>query len=217
MKKLVLLIAVFATVFSLSACDEVCVGAECITGEVETTGEAENTIPFTHIDGHGKETEKLGYILFEIPTRDYVKYQVAYLSCTCRPAVYNYFQVMYIEVNIGDNAVNYISFDNDGEDGHYHPGTWGDSMEIPRYGDESQGTVPYETMVDDFIPWLVGKTSADFDGISVFTNDTYHDTVTNTTDIAETDLIDAFAGSSVSTNNMIRMVKEVLAYHETKY
>lgn len=217
MKKLVLLIAVIAVVFSLSACDEVCVGAECITGEVETTGEAENLLPYTHIDGHGTQTEKQGYLLFEIATRDYVKYQVAYLSCTCRPAVYNYFQVMYIEVNIGDNTVNYISFENDGEDGHYHPGTWGDSMEIPRYGDESLGTVAYETMVEDFIPWLVGKTSADLDGISVFTNETYHDEVTNTTDIAETDLIDEFAGSSVSTNNMIRIVKEVLAYHEAKY
>ena len=39
----------------------------------------------------------------------------------------------------------------------------------------------------------------------------------NTATIAEQDLIDTFAGSSVSTNNLLRVVKVLLDYHETNY
>ena len=69
-----------------------------------------------------------------------------------------------------------------------------------------------------FIPWLEGKTLATLKGIEVFTNDTYVGGVKkNTTTIAETDLIDFFTGASVTPNNMIRVMKVLLAYHEKTY
>lgn len=224
MKKLLLMLVSIMFVFALTACDDLCVGPECITGPVDDntddTGDdttdtggtnVDNVLPFVHINGHGEETEKNGFILFEVEVRDYVKYQVAYLSCTCRDKVVNYWQVAYIEINKYTNDVRTISFTTDGEGGHYTPGTWGDSS-----GDANQNGVTFEMFETDFFPWLVGKTSADLDGIYFFGNGTYFD-VTNTTPIAETDLIDEFAGSSVSSNNLIRIVKELLAYHDTKY
>jgi hypothetical protein len=213
MKKIALLIATLFTVTALSACGDICVGPECITGETggEVVAKDEKAIQFTHIDGHGNVVEMTAYILFEVELRDYVKYQVAYLSCTCRDKVVNYWNVMYLEVDKATGAVQYISFDQDGEGGHYTPGTWGDSS-----GDPNQNGVTYEQLKADFFPWIVGKTEADFAGIDVFDNDG-HLGVTNDVTIAETDLIDAFAGSSVSTNNMIQIVKTMLGYHNEKY
>lgn len=213
MKKIALLIATLLTVATLSACGDICVGPECITGEVEAGNVAadERAIPFTHIDGHGNVVERTAYILFEVELRDYVKYQVAYLSCTCRDKVVNYWNVMYLEVDKATGAVQFISFDQDGEGGHYTPGTWGDSS-----GDPNQNGVTYEQLRDDFFPWFIGKTEDDFAGIEVFDNDG-HLGVTNDVTIEETDLVDALAGSSVSTNNLIQIIKTMLEYHNENY
>lgn len=225
MKKFVLIIVSLFFVFALTACDDLCVGAECITGEVEdnedpdgnenpddNTVDADFLVAYTHLNGHGVETDKNAVILFEVEVRDYVKYQIAYLSCTCRDKVVNYWNVAYIEINKYSNDVRTVSFNQDGENGHYTPGTWGDSS-----GDPNQNGVTFEQFEASFFPWLVGQTSASLDGISYFRNGTYHDVTPNTVDIAETDLIDEFAGSSVSTNNLIRVIKELLTYHEENY
>lgn len=231
MKKLVLLIAALVLVLTLSACSDLCIGTECITGEVQeptdnpddptdcpedpdsSSDEPSNAIYYDHINGHGTVVEDFaGYLLFEYEMRDYVKYQVTYLSCTCRNPDINYWQVMYIEINKSTNTVRTISFSEvfDVSTGHdYTPGMWGDSSPTP-------GGKYLEDFETDFIPWLVDKSLADLDGISVFTNDDYHG-IQNTTNIAETDLIDDFAGSSVSTNNMIRITKSMLEYHEENY
>jgi len=212
MKKLVLLVVTAFSVFALSSCEDVCVGAECITGETGNSSTPDIAIPYTHINGEGAETDKLAYILFESEVRDYVKYQVAYLSCTCRESVVNYMQVAYFEIDKTTNTIRTISFTTDGVDGHYTPGTWGDSS-----GDANQNNVTFEMFQDDFFPWLIGKSLEDLNGISVFTNDNYKGVIQNDTTIAETDLIDEFAGSSVSSNNLIRVIKEILEYHQTHY
>lgn len=228
MKKLVLLIAALVLTLALSGCSDLCVGTDCITGgETPGTedpadctedpdgsgGEPSNAIPYDHINGHGIVVEDFnGYLLFEYEMRDYVKYQVTYLSCTCRNPDINYWQVMYIEINKSSNTVRNISFGAvfDVSTGHdYTPGMWGDSSPTPN----GKYLEDFET---DFIPWLLDKSLTDLDGISVFTNDDYHG-IQNTANIAETDLIDSFAGSSVSTNNMIRITKSMLEYHEENY
>ena len=206
MKKLVLLSLSLFTVLLLSACGDLCVGPECVAGDGP---DVENVILYTHINGHGEETEKQAFVLFEAELRDYVKYQVAYLSCTCRDSIVNYWNVMYIEVEKYSHEVLTISFGEDSE-GHYTPGTWGDSS-----GDPNQAGITFEQFESDFIPWLVGKTPDDLAGIYVFDNDG-HLGVTNDVDLDQ-DLVDAFAGSSVSTNNMIRIVKEILIYHGENY
>ena len=208
MKKILIAFSVLTLVFILTGCDDVCVGADCITGGGGGTT-TDSIIKYTHIDGHGAESEKDAYILFEFESLEFVKYQIAYLSCTCRDFNVNYWQVAYIEVSKEDGSILYISFSEDSE-GHYLGGMWGDSNPTPT------GTT-LEDFENDFFPWIVGKTSADFAGISVFTNDLYHDKIQNTTTIDEQDMIDDFAGSSVSTNNIIRISKVLLDYHAENY
>jgi hypothetical protein len=223
MKKFALLFVALFAVLTLSACGDtsLCVGPECLgeidagnndtddnndnnTGDSGTT--ADNVITFTHLNGHGEETEKLAYILFEVEVRDYVKYQVAFLACTCRDKVVNYWNVMYLEINKYTGDVRTLTFDTDGESGHYTPGTWGDSS-----GDPNQNGITYDQFKADFFPWVVGQTADSLADISMLTD------ITGATTTDGTDLVDAFAGSSVSTNNIIRVVKEMLEYHATKY
>ena len=55
--------SVLIFVFVLTACDDICVGPECISGETGGTT-TDSIIKFTHVDGHGLETVKDAYILF---------------------------------------------------------------------------------------------------------------------------------------------------------
>lgn len=208
MKKIFLVISLLLLTFTLTACEDVCVGPECVTGD-SGGSTTDSIIKFMHVDGHGLETEKDAYLLFEFETLNYVKYQISYLSCTCRDANVNYWQVAYIEINKYTNDVSYISFGLDSE-GHYTGGMWGDSDPIPT------NNKTLENFEEDFFPWIVGKSLTDFEGISIFTNAEYHG-IQNTTTIAETDMIDSYASSSVSTNNIIRVVKVLLEYHEENY
>ena len=208
MKKLTLLITTIVIAFLMTACTDACIGPSCSTN---TGTGVDNVILYQHISGEGEETEKNAFLLYEFETRDYMKYQITYLSCTCRPAVNNYWQVAYIEINKFSDEIITISFTSDGEDGHYTAGLWGDSN--PVYLTEKTLN-DFET---EFFPWLIGQTAESLEGISVFTNENYHESVENTKTIEDQDLIDSYIGSSVSTNNLIRVVKELLIYHETAY
>jgi hypothetical protein len=228
MKKIILLVATLFIVLTLSACTDLCIGTECITGEIQAPNDdlvvtaPDNVIYYDHINGHGEVTVAHdAYVLFEYEMRDYVKYQVTYLSCTCRNPDINYWQVAYVEVNKSTNTIRTISFGPvfDVSTGHdYTPGMWGDSSPTPadKY---------LEDFENEFIPWLVGKDLSSLDGISVFTNEDYHGILNTKTiddsvidvDGTQVDLIDDYAGSSVSTNNMIRIMKSLLEYHEKNY
>ena len=213
MKKILLFITTLLIIFTLAACDDACVGAECIvtgSGSGSTGDETTNdyVLPFIHINGEGHETEKEAYILFEFAARDYVKYQVSYLSCTCRSASVNFWNVAYFEINKNTNDVRFLSFGKESGD-HYIGGMWGDSSPTPA----GKTLTDFET---DYFPWLVGQDSNTLDGISVFKNDDYFG-IQNTTTISEQGMIDSFANSSVSTNNLLRITKELLAYHEANY
>ena len=207
------------------------VGEATATKEFEITviamesssADVEGILYYDHLNGHGDVVEDhVAYILFEEEMQGFVKYQVAYLSCTCRPADVNFWNVIYIEVNKYTDDVKYISFSlDDPLSSHpYTPGLWGDSSPTP-----SGKTL--EDFTEQFIPWFTGKTMEDLEGLYVFTNETYHG-ITNDKTIddaiwtdpdtsTDVDLIDDFAGSSVSTNNMLRIVKTILDYHEEEY
>ena len=233
MKKLVLVIGTLLIAFTLTACGDACVGAECIITAAEETEDpidtedpvdcedpvdteepvetgtlVDNVIPYLHINGEGHEVDRNAFLLFEFESRDYVKYQVGYLSCTCRAAKVNFWNVAYIEINKSTNDVRFLSFGLESS-GHYNGGMWGDSSPTP----SGKYLSDFEA---DYIPWLIGQSLETLDGISVFTNLDYHG-VLNTTTISDQGLIDSFAGSSVSTNNMLRIVKETLKYHEENY
>ncbi len=169
-------------------------------------------LQFPHLDGYGSEVMRDMPILFEYEMRDYVKYQVAFVSCTCRAPRVNYWSVAYFDISKETGEILYISFSSDGT-GDYLGGVWGDSDPIPATGKT------YQDFRDTFFPWLIGKNSSDLDGINIFydTAPSQYAAHANTTPINEPELIDAYAGSSVSTHSIIRVAKSLLEYHDEKY
>ena len=201
MRKLFISLATFILILGLTACDDLCVGPECLIeeplecedgfyeedgvcvegedpdngttltcgeGTIEEDGvcildgelaeERTNEINFLHINGEGHEVERIAYILMEWRTRDYVKYQITYLSCTCRPGDYNFWNVVFVEINRNTNDIRTISFTTDGENGHYNAGMWGDSS-----GAREQNGITFEQFEANYFPWYIGKTAADLE------------------------------------------------------
>ena len=180
-------------------------------------------IPFDHINGPRDEWNFYALINFQYAERNYVKYQVTYLSCTCRNANVNYWQTAYVELtttqsNPENAKLRMLSFDQDGT-GHYTAGFWGDSSPIydEATGEEIIATyekmetepgsgVYYPSIKEDFIPLLINKTKADIDKY-------------NTVDQMKTegalsqDMYDSFTGASVSTNNILRILQALFEYH----
>ncbi|MCR4626171.1 MAG: FMN-binding protein [Treponema sp.] len=166
-------------------------------------------IPIDHINGPREEHDFYAFVNFKYKARNFIKYQVTYLSCTCRSAEVNYWSTAYVELtlpksgNIDDSVIKYLSFDYDSE-GHYLAGFWGDSNPTP-------AGATYEDFKKEYIPFFVNK---DYK---------YIKTLNTSDDIAPEDYsagegranykIDSFAGSSVSTNNIIRMLNALYKYH----
>ena len=179
-------------------------------------------IPFNHINGPRNEWKFYALVNFQFKERTYVKYQVTYLSCTCRSANVNYWQTAYIELSLPssgkaeDVTLRKLSFDKDGTD-HYIAGFWGDSS--PIY-DESDGETViatyektenpaggfYPSIKEDFIPLLIGKTKKQIDSYNVM------DDMATAGVMSET-MFDSFTGASVSTNNILRILHAMFDYH----
>ncbi len=214
MKKTLILIVLLVTLFGLAACRD----------EQEPVDDSrfDNVIVFDHIDGYGLIDTRDAYILFEYRMRDYVKYQIAYVACTCRAAEVNFWKVAYVEIGTTNHEIIKISFDyNTTKEGtKYLAGFWGDSDPIPPYGNIELPLDEWITKADfdeHFIPWLIGKTLADFEGINIFTNGIYPGGHQNDVQIEEQHLVDMFTGASVTSNNMIRIMVALLEYHNQKY
>ena len=220
MKRLFMLLIVGVLFVTLSGCEDICVGPECLgtsSGSDEYVNGVGYAIPFTHLNGEGHESDNNAIVLMEnSDIADYVIYQVTYLSCTCRSATLNFWNTVYVQVNKEDGSLRVISFrhdyNSDGEEGHYNGGNWGDSS-----GASEQGGITLEDLEADYFPWFIGKTLADLDGLLVVSNTGMHDiTNTSTTQFPE-NIVDDFSGSTVSTNNFLRVMVELLRYHEDKY
>ena len=203
--------------------------------DMNSNGNKMTLIPFTHINGPKAEWNFFAFVNFEYNERFFYKYQVTYLSCTCRASEVNYWQTAYVELSvptsgkIEDVRLRDLSFENDGSD-HYIAGFWGDSG---TNGHTITGSdVTYEDIRDGFIPFLVGKTYAQlssYDGYQEEINGTvktWDDTVFAIPDEEfEADMegvmfqdkhqvtLDDFSGASVSTNNILRMLIPLMEYH----
>lgn len=176
-----------------------------------TVANAVAIIPIDHINGPREEHSFYAFVNFKYVARSYIKYQITYLSCTCRSADVNYWMTAYVEMTlpesgkIEDAKIRTLSFDQDAE-GHYLAGFWGDSNPTP-------AGATYEMFKEEYIPFFVGK---DYSYIS---------TLSTVDDIAAADYsagegrealtLDTFTGSSVSTNNIIRMLNALFEYHGT--
>ncbi len=79
-------------------------------------------LKFTHVDGFGTETDDTAWLAWQFEALDYVKYQIAYTSCTCRPESINKRSLLYVEVTKGGTGgkIRRVWFDY-----------WGDSPVMP--------------------------------------------------------------------------------------
>ena len=168
-------------------------------------------IPFSHIDGPKDEDLFYAFVPFKYVARNYIKYQVTFISCTCRSADLNVWSTAYIELTlpssgkIGDAAIRTLSFDADST-GHYLGGFWGDSNPPPTAPDAT-----YDLVKAQMIPYYIGKT---YDQLK------NKNTIDDFTDYAEGEgrseyAIDAVTGATVSSNNILRIVQALYAYHAT--
>ncbi len=101
----------------------------------------ERILPYTHIDGFGTPSDTLAWISWEFEALDFVKYQIDYISCTCRPDSINKQSLLYVEVTKGGTGgkLRKVSFDY-----------WGDSPYMP------DGTTR-EEIETNFMPKLPNK------------------------------------------------------------
>lgn len=205
MKKLIFALLILTMTFTFIGCN----GKET-ESDIDLT-----VLKFTHVDGYGTEIKSDMPILFQYEEVSKVKYQVAFVACTCRPVQYNFWSVAYIDISKTTGEVLFMSFYEDSED-KYTAGVWGDSDPIPGTG---------LTYKDDFKPglidgWLVGKTQADLDGINIIfddVSDTPYGSSANTKPAGDQEFMETYAGSSVTANNLLRITKTLLDYHQETY
>jgi|GEM_PF-399959 len=168
-------------------------------------------IPINHVNGPRDEHDFYAFVNFKYKARNYIKYQITYLSCTCRSADVNYWMTAYVELtlpesgNLDDAEIRYLSYDLDSA-GHYLGGFWGDSNPTP-------AGATYEMFKEEYIPFFTDKPYS------------YIKTLDFVEDISAEDYsagegrssytLDTFSGSSVSTNNIIRMLNALFEYHGT--
>lgn len=168
-------------------------------------------IPIDHVDGPRNETDFYAFVNFKYKARNYIKYQITYLSCTCRSAAVNYWQTAYVELTLPesgkleDTEVKFLSFDLDSE-GHYLGGFWGDSNPTP-------AGATYEQYKEEYIPFFFNKTASYISTLSVMEDIAAEDYTAG--EGREGLTLDTFSGSSVSTNNIIRMLNALMEYHGT--
>lgn len=168
-------------------------------------------VPIDHIDGPREENTFYSFVNFKYKARNFIKYQISYLSCTCRSADVNFWQTAYVELSlpesgkIEDAVIKTLSFDQDSSN-HYLGGFWGDSNPTP-------AGHSYEMFKEQYIPFYEGKTLGYVYGLSVVEDIDPKDYASG--DGRENLKVDAFSGSSVSTNNIIRMLQALGKYHAT--
>ena len=159
-------------------------------------------LPYPHFASGGVKQDLYAAILFENSNSTFTRYQVAFTSCTCRDAASNYRSVMYVEMlNTAASAeeakLRWLCFtDNEG----YNVGVWGDSNPI-----HGQPTYTAEYMDENFVALLVGLTKADFDAWGGYG-----------TQVDGID-VDAVTGATVSTSNIMSVLRALFAYHAEKY
>ncbi len=187
----------------------------------------ENAFPYIHVDGHKEEVEMLATVLFEYELLDRVKYQVAYLACTCRGPEVNYWSVAYVEMGKEEGKLLNISWDSDST-GHYTAGMYGDST-VTLEGAPAWDLLQY--FVSD---QLLNKPQEYVNSIEAMHGDfsyrteewknqggvsgEHTDADSGASFVADTDrAIDDYTGATVTPNNVARMVQGLMTYHNERY
>lgn len=169
-------------------------------------------IPINHIDGPQDEDLFYGFVSFKYEARNYIKYQVSFISCTCRSADVNYWTTAYVDLTLPesgllvDTEIKTLSFGPDGT-GRYTGGFWGDSDPIPTGGQT------FEMIDDEYVPYFVGKTYGEIKDLNTIADIELADYQAGE---GRGDYqIDTWTGATVSTNNILRMVQALIKHHGT--
>ena len=181
----------------------------------------ERIIEYQHVK-HGVTTPMAAVILFEYEMDNYTKYQVSYLSCTCRSASENYQHLLYVEINNNNNSAEEATIRN------IKYQFWGDSPVNPENG------VTYQDIEREYLPFLQYKSKAEIDKLNSLKDLTGVGTVIRSADATsgasstakdkttgeagETyDFVDAYTGASVSIDNSLAILHALFRYHADKY
>ena len=169
-------------------------------------------IPINHIDGPQDEDLFYGFVSFKYEARNYIKYQVSFISCTCRSADVNYWTTAYVDLTLPesglliDTQIKTLSFGPDGT-GRYTGGFWGDSDPIPTGGQT------FEMIDDEYVPYYVGKTYGEIKDLNTIADIQLADYQAGE---GRGDYqIDTWTGATVSTNNILRMLQALIKHHGT--
>ncbi|MDC7240433.1 MAG: hypothetical protein PQJ50_08755 [Spirochaetales bacterium] len=184
-----------AILFGLSSCgqkEEPAVEAAPAAAEVKGIT-LENAFYYDHVDGHKNVVPTPAVVLFEYEQLNNVRYQVAYIACTCRGPEVNYWSVANVEIDKNDLSISHISYEADSTD-HYTAGMYGDSI-------ESWDGTPVRELFDGFIADnILGKTEADIDAYEPMHGE-----------------VDTYTGATVTPNNAMRMLQGLFEYHKANY
>ncbi|MDA3939048.1 MAG: FMN-binding protein [Spirochaetia bacterium] len=199
MKKLLIIILAFAIFALFTSCSvnetdsaEKVQSAETLNPD-DGSISVDNAFYYTHINGNGTETKRVAYVLFEYEQLKTIKYQVAYLACTCRGADVNYFSVAYVELSKTDGSIAFISYDQDSS-GHYTAGMYGDSV-------HTYEGVPAKELFKGFREnVLIGASQETINGTAPMHGE-----------------VDTYTGATVTPNNAINMLKSLFKYHNERY
>lgn len=169
MKRITALLLVFTIIFTLSG---------CMDSKIELEGAGEGAFAYMHVDGLGSEEERNAFIMFEFESLNYTEYQVAYISCTCRPQIENVGSVARVRIG-NDGTVTLFEWDY-----------WGDS--IKGTPDHPIQHNEVEVMAEYVDTQILGKGLTDINGA------------------------DALAGTTVTTDNVRRMIEGLYEYHNNR-
>ena len=129
-----------AAAFALAALLSACAGAPAPVASAPALG-ADRILPYVHVDGFGTETDEAAWIAWEFEAQSFVKYQVAFTSCTCRPESINERSLLYIEVAKSEKGgkIRKLWYEY-----------WGDSPKFPSGSDRKQ-------VESEFVPLFPNK------------------------------------------------------------
>lgn len=161
-------------------------------------GSSFSEFEYTHYTTGGVSETYKAVILFEQSVSTFTAYQVAFVSCTCRDSIANYFTVAYVEIlntrpTPEESAIRTITFSN-------NMGLWGDSNpnhNMPEYTEEY--------LDEHFVQPLVHVTKSEVDSWQGYGK--------------QLSVIDADAvtGATVSTSNITSMLQSLFSYHTSRY
>lgn len=122
-----------------------CISSPAGTSSPQAVPGSARILPVTHIDGFGTETDELAWIAWEFEAQTFVRYQIVYISCTCRQESVNKQSMLFLEIAKGKTGgrIHRIFFD-----------FWGDSQVMPEGYTRKQ-------IEEGFVPQFVNLKSPD--------------------------------------------------------